>query len=60
MRFLTFLLVVGIVAVPICAQSTPPVDPKVVLKVSIASDQREFRIGETIPLQLSFSSSVKN
>src|SRR6266542_771409 len=44
----------------VCAQSTPQVDPNVVLKVSIASNQREFRIGETIPLQLSFSSTVKD
>jgi hypothetical protein len=37
-----------------------PVDPNIVLKVAIANDQREFRTGETIPLQLSFSSAVKN
>lgn len=60
MRFLSFLLLVGIAVVHTSAQSTPPVDRNVVLKVSIASDQREFRIGETIPLQLSFSSTVKD
>jgi hypothetical protein len=30
-----------------------------VLQVSIATDQREFHIGEAIPLQLAFSSNVK-
>jgi len=60
MRVVTFLLLVGAAVVRVCAQSTPPVDTKVVLKVSIANDQREFRIGETIPLQLSFSSTVKD
>jgi hypothetical protein len=59
MRLLSVLFLAGI-AVHTCAQSTPPVDRNVVLKVSIASDQREFRIGETIPLQLSFSSTVKD
>ncbi len=60
MRLLSFLLLVGIAVVHTSAQSTPPVDRNVVLKVSIASDQGEFRIGETIPLQLSFSSTVKD
>src|SRR4030095_9660874 len=60
MRPLSLLLLVAIAAVRICAQSTPPVDPNVVLKVSIANHQREFRMGEPIPLQLSFSSTVKN
>jgi hypothetical protein len=60
MRLLTFLLFVGMAVGHTCAQETPPVDPNVVLKVAIASDQREFRIGETIPLQLSFSSTVKD
>jgi hypothetical protein len=60
MRPLVLLLLVALAAVHICAQSTPPVDPKIVLEVSIATAQREFRIGETIPLQLSFSSNVKD
>ena len=60
MRLLALFLFVGISIGYTCAQSTPPVDPNVVLKVAIAKDQREFRMGETIPLQLSFSSSVKN
>jgi len=60
MRLLTFLLFVVISAGHTCAQSTPPVDSNVVFKVAIANDQREFRVGEAIPLQLSFSSPVKN
>jgi hypothetical protein len=59
MRLLAFLLLVSIAAVHTCAQSTATVDPNIVLKVSIANNQRKFRIGETIPLQLSFSSTVK-
>src|SRR5690349_13714431 len=60
MRLVALFLFAGVSVGHTCAQSTPPVDPNVVLKVSIAKDQREFRMGETIPLQLSFSSSVKN
>jgi hypothetical protein len=60
MRLLTLLLLVGIAVVRTCAQSAPPVDPKIVLEVSIATNQREFHIGETVPLQLSFSSAVKD
>src|SRR5215204_6216047 len=60
MRLLAFLLLVGVAIGQTYAQSTPPVEPNVVLKVSIANDPREFRIGETIPLQLSFSSTVKD
>jgi hypothetical protein len=60
MRLLTLLLVVGISVVATCAQTAPAVDPKVVLALSIATKQREFHIGETIPLQLNFSSSVKD
>ena len=60
MRLLTLLLLVGLTVASVSAQSTAPVDPKIVLKVSLASSQREFRMGETIPLQLSFSSNVKD
>ncbi|HEY8227551.1 MAG TPA: HEAT repeat domain-containing protein [Pyrinomonadaceae bacterium] len=60
MRLLAFLFLVGIAAVHTCAQSTPPIDRNVVFKVTIANDQREFRMGETIPLQLSFGSTVKD
>jgi hypothetical protein len=54
------LLFVGIAVVRTCAQSAPLVDPRIVLQVSIATNQREFHIGETIPLQLAFSSKVKD
>jgi hypothetical protein len=54
------LLFVGITVVLTCAQSAPLVDRKIVLEVSIATKQREFHIGETIPLQLAFSSNVKD
>ena len=60
MRSLLILLVVGIVAGQTYAQSTAPPDSNVILKVSLATSQREFHIGETIPLQLVFSSSVKD
>jgi hypothetical protein len=56
---LPLLLLLGLAVARVCAQSTPPVDPKIILKVSLASEQREFHMGETIPLQLSFSSAVK-
>lgn len=57
---LTILLLAGLAVARVCAQSAPPVDPKIVFKVALAGSQREFRMGETIPLQLSFSSSVKD
>lgn len=60
MRLLTFFLLVGLAITRVCAQSAPPVDPQVVLKISLAGNQREFHIGETIPVQLSFSSTVKD
>jgi len=36
------------------------VDPNVSLQVAIASDKREFHVGETIPLHLAYSSAVKD
>lgn len=60
MRLLTLLLLLGLAIARVCAQSESPVDPKIVFKVSLAGIQREFQIGETIPLQLSFSSTVKD
>ncbi|MCA1579738.1 MAG: hypothetical protein LC794_20525 [Acidobacteria bacterium] len=57
---LTLLLLLSAAVATVYAQSAPPADPKIVFKVSLASNQREFRIGETIPLQLSFSSTVKD
>lgn len=60
--FLTLLLLVAVARVG--AQTVPPptmgVDNKILLKVTLATNQREFHIGETIPLQLSFSSAVKD
>lgn len=60
MRLLTLLLLAGLAIAHVCAQSAPPVDPKIVFKVSLAGSQREFHMGETIPLQLSFSTTVKD
>lgn len=59
MRFLLFFLLVCVPAVQTRAQSTPALDQKVAFEVSIANNQREFHVGETIPLRLSFSSPVK-
>lgn len=58
-RLLTILLLLGLAVARVCAQSEPAADPKIVLKVELANNQREFHAGETIPLQLSFSSTVK-
>lgn len=41
-------------------QSRPEVDRNVTLQLSIANDQTEFHIGETVPLHLAFSSAVQN
>ena len=63
MRLLTLLLLAGLAIAHAGAQSAPPappIDPKIALKISLANNQREFHIGETIPLQLSFSSTVKD
>ena len=57
---LTPVLLLALAASPSGTSSEPPFDPNVVLRVSIASDEREFHIGETIPIQLSFSSAVKD
>ena len=42
------------------SQNTPPTDPNVVLHVSLASEQNQFRIGEKIPLELSYSATLKD
>jgi hypothetical protein len=60
MRLLILLLLVGATAAFARAQSAPPADPRVRLEVSVADNRREFRIGELIPLRLSFSSRVKD
>ena len=57
MRHLTLLLFVATAVVRTGAHSAPPVDTKIVLQVSGAANEREFHIGETIPLQLSLSNS---
>lgn len=59
MRFLTLIFLVLIAGVATRAQSAP-VDPKILLQVQVAGNQREFHLGEIIPLQLSFSSAVKD
>ncbi len=61
MRLFALILIVGLTVGYACAQSAPPVDPDVALEVSLAGNsQREFHIGETITLQLAFSSKVKD
>ena len=40
------------------AQGEPPRDVNVVLRVSVVGGERPFRIGELIPLELSFSTAV--
>lgn len=46
---------------PAQAQSgTPPATPGVRLEVRTRGDQRTFRIGEIIPLELRFSSTIEN
>src|SRR5579872_1881475 len=42
------------------SQSPPPTDTNVVLRISVVSEQSQFYIGETIPLQVSYSSAVKD
>jgi len=42
------------------AQSELPLDRNVLLNVSITSNQRQFRIGELIPLTLTFSANLNN
>lgn len=54
------LLFVLISAWRVAAQSPPSIDRAVVLEATIATKQKEFHIGETIPLQLAFSSNVKH
>src|SRR5215813_6873024 len=60
MRLVTLLSIVLFLATNAAAQSGSAIDENVILEVSIASNQKEFRIGETIPIKLSFSSQVNN
>jgi hypothetical protein len=57
---LTCLLFLCITFAQALGQSISQADPRILFEVSIASDQREFHIGERIPIQLSFSSTVKD
>jgi hypothetical protein len=42
------------------SQNAPPDDANVILRVSLAGEQKQFHIGEKIPIELSYSSAVKN
>jgi hypothetical protein len=41
-------------------EPSPPVDPKVLLQISVTAKNNEFRIGEKIPVTLAFNTRVKN
>jgi hypothetical protein len=60
MRLLLLILLLGVATGPAYSQSSTTPDSNVVLKVSLATSQREFQIGETIPLRLAFSGSVRD
>ena len=55
-----FLLLIGICVIQACAKRRPPDGQEVLLEVSLANNQREFHIGETIPIKLAFSSRIKD
>src|SRR4051812_13465400 len=60
MRLLLLLPLVAGAVVAAEEEPPPPLDRKVILKVELATPQREFRVNETIPLKLFFSSRVRN
>src|SRR3989441_2619288 len=60
MRFVTIFSIISFLGAALAAQSKPSLDSNVVLQVTIAGNQQEFRIGETIPLRLSFKTTVKD
>ena len=60
MRFFTVFSILSFLGAALAAQSKPPRDTNVVLKVSSDGNQQEFHIGETIPLKLSFKTTVKD
>jgi hypothetical protein len=60
MRCITLIVLIALSGTSARAQSEPPRDTNVVLRVSIVGDQRQFRVGETIPIQLSFSAAVRD
>src|SRR5580765_8370452 len=41
-------------------QSTPQIDDNVILEISIDKSQQAFRIGEVIPLKVSFKTQIRN
>jgi len=59
-RWLLGLALVALATTYARAQSQPPRDTNVVLRVSILGGERPFRIGETIPIQLAFSTTIGN
>jgi hypothetical protein len=60
MRLPLLILLLVVAAGNSYSQSTTTPDSNVVLKVSLATSQREFHMGETIPLRLAFSGSGGN
>jgi hypothetical protein len=42
------------------SQNAAPIDTNVILHISVASEQNQFHIGERIPLELSYSTAVKD
>jgi hypothetical protein len=58
--FLLLPLLSGFVVAAADESPSPPVDRKVMLRVSLDTSQREFQIGEIIPIKLSFSSRLKD
>ena len=58
---LVIALPVLLFLVPIAAgQSTPQVDDNVIVEISIDKIQQAFRIGEVIPIKVSFKSQIRN
>ncbi|MEY2493757.1 MAG: hypothetical protein QOJ45_249 [Verrucomicrobiota bacterium] len=55
-----FLLLVAIGVIEGCAKRSSSDGQEVLLQLSLANNQREFRIGETIPIKLSFSTRIKD
>jgi hypothetical protein len=57
---LIVIITLLLLAFPCNAQTDSAGDEKVTFKISLATNQLEFHIGEIIPLRLAFSSEVKN
>src|SRR2546425_1100172 len=60
MRFVTIFSILCFLGGALAAQSKSSLDSNVVLQVTIAGNQQEFHIGETIPLRLSFKTPAKD